>query len=354
MFGAQIFMRKRWQLWLGLLISAFFLYRAISGLHLPTVADALRAANYWWLIPSVLVYFVAVWGRTWRWHYMLRPIKPISLKRLFPVVCIGYMGNNVYPARAGEVIRSYVLKRKEDVSMSASLATIVVERVFDGLVMLMFVFIALPFTPIPANLRSLVIWASSLFFAALLIFFIFAARPDMTRKLYAATARRLLPERLKEAADGFLDRFLTGLHSLRSAREVVMIFLTSVFIWLAETGKYWFIMQGFIGQQDGGFPVPFFVLMLMNGIVNLATTLPSAPGYVGVFDDFGIETLVAFDVKPNLAAGYTFVLHAALWLPITLLGVWYFRRERLAWSDFEAAKAQRSEAPDSLAPTSDF
>jgi uncharacterized protein (TIRG00374 family) len=68
------------------------------------------------------------------------------MRRLFPVVVIGYMGNNVYPARAGEVIRAYVLRRREGVSISASLATIIVERVFDGLVMLIFVFVGLPFT----------------------------------------------------------------------------------------------------------------------------------------------------------------------------------------------------------------
>ena len=76
-----------------------------------------RGASIWWLIPGVAVYFAAVWARTWRWHYMLRHIKVISLRRLFPVVVIGYMGNNVYPARAGEVLRSYILKRRENVRL---------------------------------------------------------------------------------------------------------------------------------------------------------------------------------------------------------------------------------------------
>jgi uncharacterized protein (TIRG00374 family) len=334
-------MRKRLRLLLGLAVSAFFVYLALRGLSLAEVGNWLSRANYLWLIPSVLVYFVAVWGRTWRWHYMLRPIKSISLGSLFPVVCIGYMGNNIFPVRAGEVLRSYVLKRKEDVSMSASIATIVVERVFDGLVMLMFVFIALPFAPVSPELRTYVIAASGLFFVALVVFVILAAKPDFTRKVYTLTVRHFLPERLRESADGFLDRFLTGLHFLRSGRDVVMIFLTSVFIWLAETCKYWFVMEGFAGL-GGGFPVPFFVLMLMNGIVNLATTIPSAPGYVGTFDTPGIAVLAAYGVDRDLAFGYTIVLHAALWFPITVLGAWYFRREQLAWSDVETARAQRA------------
>jgi len=107
----------------------------------------MQTAHYAWIIPGVLVYGVAVWARTWRWHYLLRPLKPVPLTKLWPVVVIGYMGNNVYPFRAGEVIRAYVLKQKEGVSISASIATVLVERVFDGLVMLIFVFIGLPLVP---------------------------------------------------------------------------------------------------------------------------------------------------------------------------------------------------------------
>ena len=92
--------------------------------------------------------------------------------------------------------------------------------------------------------------------------------------------------------------------------------------------------------------MPFYVLMLMNGIVNLATTLPSAPGYIGTFDTPGIEVLAAYGISRSMAAGYTMVLHAALWFPITILGAWYFRRERLSWSDVETARGQRAQGAE--------
>src|SRR5450432_1762682 len=131
---------RRWIfLGAGLLISVFFLYIGFQGLDLSQVAQTVIHAQFIWLVPGVIVYFLAVWGRTWRWHYLLRPLKDIPLRRLFPIVVIGYMGNNVYPFRAGEVIRAYVLKRNENVKITASLATIIVERIFDGLVMLIFV-----------------------------------------------------------------------------------------------------------------------------------------------------------------------------------------------------------------------
>jgi uncharacterized protein (TIRG00374 family) len=168
---------KRWKLWLGLIISAFFLYRTLGALRLSELWDVMRSAAYWWIVPGVVVYFFAVWARTWRWHYMLRPIKRVPLTRLFPVVTIGYMGNNVYPARAGEVIRAYVLRRREGVSMSASLATVLVERIFDGVIMLIFVFVGLPFIPMADWLRNVVVLASIGFLGALAVFFVVAIRP---------------------------------------------------------------------------------------------------------------------------------------------------------------------------------
>lgn len=323
---------KRWQLWLGILVSAVFLWLALRGLELNQVWDDIRSATYWWLIPGVLAYFVGVWVRTWRWDYMLRPVKHMPVSRLFPVVVIGYMGNNIYPFRAGELLRSYVLRRREDVPMSASLATVIVERVFDGLVMLVFVFVALPFTPIPSEtVRSTVIIASIAFFGALLLFFGMAAMPGRAYRLVEWISNKFLPDRVETPLLDFTRRFLDGLESLRNFRNVLMIFFTSIIIWLLETVKYWFVMYAF------PFEVNFFALMLMNGVVNLATTLPSAPGYVGTFDAPGIAILTLYGVNESLAGAYTLVLHAALWLPITLLGAWYMVREGLGWADFGRA-----------------
>jgi uncharacterized protein (TIRG00374 family) len=308
------------------------MWLALREMKLADVWEGIQNAQYGWLIPGVLAYFVGVWVRTWRWDYMLRPLKHIPVSRLFPVVVIGYMGNNVYPFRAGELLRSYVLYRRENVPISASLATVIVERVFDGLVMLVFVFVALPLAPIPSEtVQNLVIIASIAFFGALLVFFAMAARPQQALQFSAWFVQRLIPVQFREPLLGFIARFLTGLDSLRSFRNVVMIFFTSVLIWLLETLKYWFVMHAF------PFEVSFFALMLMNGVVNLMTTIPSAPGYVGTFDTPGINVLTLYNVARPVATAYTLVLHAALWLPITLLGAVYMLREGLGWADFGKA-----------------
>ncbi|TFG47734.1 MAG: flippase-like domain-containing protein, partial [Anaerolineales bacterium] len=289
---------KRWQFWVGLALSAGFLYLALRGLEINEIWEPLKSARYWWLLPGVGIYFIGVWVRAWRWHYLLRPIKSVSTKKMFPIVAIGYMGNNIYPARAGEVLRAVVLKRKEEIPVSASLATIIIERIFDGVVMLGFVFLNLPelatltgTSGFIGNIQTLALWGSGAFFGALAVFMLAAMFPERAEKIIIKLIQVFLPEKIREKVLEIVLKFLKGLASLRSPKEALMVLLTSIVIWLLETGKYWLVMHAF------NFRVSFFALMLMNGIVNLATTIPSAPGYVGTFDAPGIAVLSAYGVE---------------------------------------------------------
>jgi glycosyltransferase 2 family protein len=325
---------KRWQFWLGVAISALFIWLALRGLTLDQFRGVVSDANYWWLLPGIAVYFVAVWVRAWRWHYLLRPIKVVPTREVFPLTVIGYLGNNIYPARAGEVLRAVLLKRHHGISISASLATIIVERIFDGVVMLGFVFVNLPelakltySSGFVGNIQQLAIIGAGVFALALGAFLLAAMFPSTSIRLGEALIQRLLPGRWRDTAARLMHKFLDGLAALRSPIGIFMVFMTSIVIWLLETGKYWFVMHAF------NFSVSFFALMLMNGIVNLATTIPSAPGYIGTFDAPGIAVLVAYGVDQATAAGYTLVLHVALWLPVTLLGAYYLAREGIHWND---------------------
>jgi uncharacterized protein (TIRG00374 family) len=325
---------KKWQFWLGVLISILFIWLALRGLHLEEFWGAVKQAEYIWLLPGIGVYFVGVWVRAWRWHYLLGPIKKIPTGAMFPITTIGYMGNNIYPARAGEVLRAVILKRREGVSVSVSLATIIVERIFDGVVMLAFVFVNLPelarltgASGFVGNIQQVALIGTGAFLGALVVFLMAAMFPQHTAKVGLWFIFRLVPKRLHERILSLMNRFLDGLASLRSPFNVLMVFFTSILIWLLETGKYWFVMQAF------DFNVSFFALMLMNGIVNLATTIPSAPGYIGTFDAPGIAVLTAYGVEHSVAAGYTLVLHVALWLPITLLGAYFLANEGIRWND---------------------
>jgi hypothetical protein len=345
---------KRWEFWVGLLISAVCMYFVARDLEWAAFWAALKSAKYWWLIPGVLVYLVGVWARAWRWHYLLRPLKPISTRKMFPIVMIGYMGNNIYPARAGEVLRAIILKQKEGVPISASLATVIVERIFDGVVMLAFIFVnlaelsslstvKLPIWRWQVGIQDLAIWGSVAFFGALGVFLLAAMFPYQSEKLIGWGTQRFVPKRWREKVLGVSTRFLGGLESLRSPLDILMVFVTSVVIWLLETGKYWFVMHAF--PPEAFAKVTFFTLMLMNGIVNLATTLPAAPGYVGTFDLPGIAVLAAYGVPFDVASAYTLVLHVALWVVPTALGAYFLTRTGIRWKASLAKEVFGAEAP---------
>jgi len=196
---------KRWQLWLGIIISAVLLYFSLRGLQLDLVWNSLKGAQYLWLIPGIAVYFIGVWVRSWRWHYLLRPIKKITTKSMFPVVTIGYMGNNIYPARAGEVLRAVILKQREQVPVSASLATIIVERIFDGVVMLAFVFLNLPeLAKLTSNsgyvgsIQQIAVWGAVIFLGALAIFLLAAMFPKITERIVKWLIGSVIPLRFRE------------------------------------------------------------------------------------------------------------------------------------------------------------
>ncbi len=333
---------KRWHIALGILISAIFLYLAFRKIEFDQLWQYLRSAKWGWVLLGLVFYFLGVWVRTWRWQVLLNPLKRIPQRELFPVVCIGYMGNNIFPARAGELLRSVVLKRRYEIPISASLASIIVERIIDGVVMLGFIFFNLTelnkltdSSGFVGSIRALALWGSIAFIGALLFFLIAAKFPDKTAA-FIRRAAKIVPEKWREKILDIGLRFITGIEALNSWKSLTMVLATSVVIWLLETSVYYVVMRAFPMQ------VSFFGLMLMNGILNLSTTLPSAPGYIGTFDAPGIALLSAYGVDKTLAAGYTLVLHAALWLPVTLLGAYYFAGEGLNWTkDLEAARAEK-------------
>lgn len=320
---------KRWRLWLSLLVSALFLGIALRGMAWERLLASIGNARIGWLLPALLAYFVTVGLRTWRWATLLRPLKPVSVESLFPVMVIGYLGNNIYPFRIGELVRAYLLRRRAGIPISASLATVLVERVFDGISVLAFIFFALPLAPLAGeNLQWLLVVASLIFFGALFFFLWLAPRPHLALRLLGA-ATRLLPPPTSARVLALGERFLGGLVSLRTGRALIQLFLSSLVIWLFETAKFWLVMQAF------PLSLSWFALMLANGVITLVTVLPSAPGFIGTFDLPGIAVLVLYGVPEAVAAAYILTLHLVLWLPSVLVGFFYMIREGLHWSDFE-------------------
>ena len=329
---------RRWIIWLGLVISGVFLYFAFRRINYAELWGVLKEVRLWWLIPGLIIYFFAMLVRSLRWQYLLNPLKKVPNATLLPIIFIGYMGNNVFPLRMGEILRSLVLKRREDISISGSLATIVVERIFDAVVIVGFVLLNLgQLTGLRgmAQLGGIATWAVVIFVVGLGVFILVAIFPKPALRLIHAVINKIIPERFRKPMINIADRFLEGLMSLRSPKDAAMIFLTSILIWLLETGLYWSVSMAL------SLDLNFRQLMLLNGVVNMVLLIPAAPGGLGTFDAAGRAMLEAYTISAEAALGYTLVLRIALWVPVTMVGTIFFLREGLKWTmDVEQLKEE--------------
>jgi uncharacterized protein (TIRG00374 family) len=325
--------KRRWPIFVvGLLVSVGLLWYALRDLHLEEIWAALQGANYWWLLPGVAVYFISVWFRAWRWGFLLRSSKRVPANRLFPVVVIGYMGNDILPFRLGEVLRAYVLWHKEEINIGTTLTTAVLERLFDGLTMVLFVLFGLLFVPLSRFLSQLVTIASIVFFGALVVFLFLAAQPDLLRRIARAMIERLVPGRLRPPLLNLVEGVVTGLESLRSGRDVLVIFGVTLWVWILETVKYWVVSFAFPDLH-----LSYVGILLMGGAVNLLTALPSLPGYIGTFET-GIKILESIGAPSAPAGSYILVLHAILLIPVTLLGLVFMGMEGVQWTQVWEAR----------------
>jgi len=318
--------------WFGVILSlaglGYVFYRSDPA----RIALALQQAQYVYLLPALVLYFIGVGVRAVRWHWLLRSVKSIPSRALFPPVVIGYMANDILPARMGEVVRAYVLGRQENISKAATFVTIVVERIFDGLTMLTFV-VAGSFVLNLANeeLNARLRIVAMALIMAILALALFAGMPRRVEGLANGFVQRLPSDTLRARAVALTRALLDGLGTLRSPAESLMVFALSLLAWLFETGMYLVIAWGF--QITA--PIPVFLVAC--AVANLATLLPSTPGYIGVFHAAVISVLTQFGVEQNLATSYTFVLHAALIIPITLWGFFYVWRAGMSLTQMTRA-----------------
>lgn len=322
--------------WLGIVVSAAFLVLFLWRVDLQEVRGELGdAGKYLYLGPAVLLYFFALGIRCLRWRYLLLHLKPVSPLGLYPIVAIGYMANNLLPIRLGELVRAHFLGEKEGVSKASGLATIGVERLMDGLTLLLLVAIVWPFLPWTEVLRDdsgnvktwwlvlsvLVIVAFVGGFAALILL---ALRPRIGNALVRRLAS-LMPSSFQETATRLGLQLMEGLVALRSPRKLLIMCALSAPVWLVEVLVYYVMALAFDLEQ------PFQVILLVTATSNLATAVPSSIGGIGPFEVVAKSTLLAFGVGGDAATAYVFFVHIiTLWLPVSLLGLLFLWRENLS------------------------
>ena len=320
--------------WIGIGISVILLALFLFTVDIRRMLDALAGANYWYIAPSVAMYFVSVYFRSMRWSVMLRHLKQVSTHRLFPVVVVGYMANNLLPMRLGELVRSYYLSEREGVNATSAMATVFVERIFDALALLFFIALITPFVPVAGLAEGfgerwglppilLTLGLTLPFIGAFCALALMSAYPDQVRAFILRLLGRL-PDRLTTILDRLLTRALEGIAPLREPRVLAALFALSIPIWLTEVAVFWLMGYSFgLEQYHDGHIQMGVNMTLTTAITNIGGSIPAAPGGLGLFEIIAREVLVfgpLASVDRSVAGGYTIALHAVILLPVIVLG----------------------------------
>jgi uncharacterized protein (TIRG00374 family) len=303
---------RRKRFWLGLAVSLTFLGIFLLRTDFAEIWEALTAANYALALVSIPIYFLGFWVRTMRWHFLLRPVKDVPTLRLYPVVLIGLMANNLAPARVGELVRAYLVGERESISKSTALGTIAVDRAFDGLTLVAMLGIVTAFSGSTPGVKTIGIITALLFFAATMVLAALAVSPQA--RLMLTKVLTLLPARLAIKVESLLDAFMNGLIAIKDPLALASAALASVASWLLEASMYYVIGQAF------DLEVGFHVYVLIVAAANLALSIIASPGGVGPFELATKQVLVSFAVADAAAAAYALALHAILLAPVIIVG----------------------------------
>lgn len=338
--------------WIGIVVSLVFIGLFVRSTDFAKVQDAfasLDRGDYLLALLSMPVYFAGLLVRAARWSYLLRPVKRVSPLRLYPVVIVGLMANNLVPARAGELARAYVLSTRERISKTTSLGTIAVDRLFDGVTLVPIVLIvaalAGPDTQFAVGFGKNLSFAglglvmAALFGVALAIL-VYLALYDSGRRLLHQMVHRVAPERYKPGVEKLLHSFFEGLHALRSPLDLVAALVLSLVSWSLEATMYYMIGRAF-GIDEG-----FHIFLLLTAAANLAIAIVASQGGVGPFEVVVSKTVVSFGAAAGVGEAYAIGLHAMLLFPIVVLGLYLMWSMKLTFGDM----LKRSGAGDEPQP----
>lgn len=320
---------------IGIIISIVFLYLAFRKVDYVELWDALKGANYWYILPNVVLVVLSMWMRAIRWKFMVNPIKKVGMGSLFSSVMIGFMANNVLPARLGEFIRAYSLGSKEKMSRSATFATIIIERIFDGFSLLFILWLSLLMYP---EFPSWVKKASNLFLLMNIVTLGFLVLIEVKRELavkFFNLVFRILPSSLSSRGTEIVDKFISGLAVFRNIPSLLWILGWSILIWVVVGISNYFIFLAF-DQQPA-----IFASFILLGIVSLAVMLPSSPGFVGTFHYACVASFVILNLNEAISRPFSIILHASQYIPITLIGLYYLRKEHLSLRTIESDSMQK-------------
>lgn len=338
-------MRFGWRGALGVALSVLLLWYVLRGEDLGEVWRVIATSNALWWAACVVSATAIFPLRARRWQALLAPLGPrIPLGPLWRATAIGMMANNVLPARAGEVARAFALSRSNpEVRFSAAFASLVVDRLFDGTVVILLLLAATldPRFPSDATVfgwtAGRIAATAALFLLAVLL--VLAGLVLFPRPVIAGFERAVgsIWKAGGLKVRGLLESFASGLGALRSPALMLEVLWWTVLHWLMNGLAFW------CGFKALGIAAPFTAALFIQGLIAIGVALPSSPGFFGPFEAAGKAGLALYGVPGAQAISWALGFHILSFVPITVLGAWYFTRMHLQLSDL-AGKAAETRA----------
>lgn len=321
-------------IFLGILISGFLIWLLVRGIDFDKMASALASADYIWLLPNVVLIVFSMFLRAWRWRYMLDPIAQVGSRPLLSATCIGFMANNVLPLRLGEFARAYSLSAQEpQVSKSATLATVFVERMVFDLVALLVIFEAVAIgahSAVDTRLQSGALIAGGVGLVGVMIVIALVLRPETV----GARVARFVPfanDKVRAIVSDTVRKFSQGVVFIRDPKKLWPVILYTAVIWLLMGISNYFVFLAF------HFSLPLSASFVLLVMVSISILIPSSPGFVGVYHAAAAYTLSLYGVSAEHALSFSVVLHLAQYIPITALGLYFLKTQHLSLGGLQRA-----------------
>ena len=301
----------------GFLISGLFLFFAFRKINLDEMKHAFHNANYLIFIPSIIIGFISHWIRSLRWQYLLNPIQKTKVKNLFSALMIGYMGNSILPAHLGEFFRAYVAGRKENISVSSTLATIVIERIVDLFSLLFIMVFALVIYPFPEWVQKS---GYIIFFCTvgLFIFLILLKKYSSKTFSFLNIFLKYLPTKIQQRITAIINAFLDGVRELEQKKDYFILTVLSILIWFC----YWLVLHFnfYTFNLVDAYNVNVVSSLVLLVITTISVVIPSSPGYIGTYHFLCQLSLELFGVSRAVGLTYAIVVHAINFIPLTIVG----------------------------------
>jgi uncharacterized protein (TIRG00374 family) len=320
-------------------VSVLFSYLFIRKIDLNEVGDAVAGADYFYVIPAMVLFAASVCARSLRWRYFLLPQPDLTWRQLLPSVLVGYAGNNLLPLRAGELVRAQYLADHHAVPRMQTFGALLMERLFDSAVLATFVLWGLLVVDIGTAYLGLGLALAAGSLAGFIVCGLIARNPTLPERL----ARLPLPfigPRLRDEIASLGSSFFAGFSVLRSPSGFVLAAATTAAAWGLELSMYWLISEAFDLNAS------FITIAFAGSAANVAMSLPSAQGGVGPFQYFATEALVKFHIAASTAAAYALALHLFLVVPVSVVGLIVLWRSTLPGQQRARVGAAAVEAPD--------